>query len=203
MAKNTDPQISANAETAPQSETLPQMTQDTLLTIIANMQRQMLEMSSGQKALAEAIVQSGKIQSEAIIEAGKPKLPPKTDRQKAEEENDKQFREREKQLEVNKKLNLMYEQDNCDHIAGSSSLSEQRDIAGRTSIAWHRNDVGADVGVCTVCQRIFHPTDPVDKQGRTYAYWRKQPSFNRLSQAGHRTMMDPSKAVEDSYLRDR
>jgi hypothetical protein len=75
-------------------------------------------------------------------------------------------------------------------------LSEQRDIAGRTSIGWHRNDIGVDIGICSVCQRIFRPEDP------DYAQWRKKPSFNKLSQAGHRNVMNPVEAREQSYLHD-
>jgi len=168
---------------------------DALLTLIASMQQQLVE---SQKAAAAA---NAKL-AEAILETTKPREVLKSTKELAKEANDKKFDDAAKELKRRQKENLAYEQNLCDHIAGGSALSEQRDIAGRTAIIWHRNDVGVDIGICTVCQRIFHPKDPIDLQGHSYTYWRKKPSFNKLSAAGHRTMANPQTAMDESYLHD-
>lgn len=177
------------ASTTSESQTLeilPAMTQSDLLSIIAAMQKSQAESSEAIKALAQA-----------VVESSTPKAPFKSKRDLANEKNEEDARRREKELETYKKKLVQYSQtEGCDHIAGGNQLSEQRDIAGRTSIAWHRNDVGVEQGICTICQRVFLPHQP------DYAVWRKRPSFNRLSAAGFRTFMDPRKAMEDSYLHD-
>lgn len=178
--------ITETPETLNTSET-PLSTTD-LLKIIADLSRQNAE---GQKMLAAA-----------IIKTTEPREYVKTSKEIAEEANNKLFDERAKELAKRQKLTIKLEQDACDHIAGGSQLSEQRDIAGRTSIIWHRNDVGVDIGLCTVCQRPFRPSDGPDDQGHTYAYWRKKPSFNKLSAAGFRTILDPVRAQAESYLHD-
>jgi hypothetical protein len=159
-----------------------------LLKIIADLSRQNTEAN---KQLAAA-----------IIKTTEPREYKKTTKELAEEANNKLFDERAKELSRRQKLTVKLEQDACDHIAGGSQLSEQRDIAGRTSIIWHRNDVGVDIGLCTVCQRPFRPSDQPDEQGHTYAYWRKKPSFNKLSAAGFRTILNPVQAQAESYLHD-
>jgi len=168
---------------------------DALLTLIASMQQQLL---ASQTAAAEA---NAKL-AEAILETTKPREVLKSKADLAKEANDRQFDENAKELRRRQCANLLYNQDNCDHIAGCNELSEQRDIAGRTSIIWHRNDVSVDIGICTNCGRHFHPVDPVDSRGNSYTYWRKKPSFNKLSAAGQRTMQNPQKAMEESYLHD-
>lgn len=173
----------------------PPLSTDQLLTLIASMQQQLL---SAQQSAASA---NEKL-AEAILETTKPREPVKTKKQLAEEENTRQEKIRENQLRDYQKAVKKVNEQNCVHIAGCSELSEQMDIAHRTSILWHRNDVGVDIGVCTVCQRIFRPSDAADTDGKTYTYWRKQPSFNKLSQAGFRTILDPVRAREQSYLHD-
>lgn len=170
-------------ETPVTAATLPKMTTEDLLGIIAGMQQQLLESQKAQVAANQAL-------AEAIIESKKPYVDPK------KEINEKMFREQAKETELRQKANIRYAQNMCEHIAGCSPLSEQKDIAGRTSIIWHRTDVGADVGVCTVCQKIFRPGDP------DYAVWRNKKSFNKLSASGVRMFADPLKAREDSYLKD-
>lgn len=199
--KTKDEEVSPNIET-PTTETSQSfnssatpISTDALLTLIASMQQQLL---ASQTAAAEA---NAKL-AEAILETTKPREVLKTKADLAKEANDKQFDEKAKELRRRQRANLLYNQDNCDHIAGCNELSEQRDIAGRTSIIWHRNDVGVDIGICTNCGRHFHPTDAVDSRGNSYTYWRKKPSFNKLSAAGHRTMQNPQKAMEESYLHD-
>ena len=171
------------------------LSQEALLTLIVQMQAQLAE---SQKQAAEA---NEKLAA-AIIETTKPREAFKTEKELAREANEKMFDDQAKELRRRQRETARAEQDECVHIAGCSALSEQKDIAGRTSILWHRNDVGVDVGICTVCQRIFHPSDPEDKQGHSYTFWRKQPSFNKISAAGHRTVLNPIEAREKSYLHD-
>ena len=168
---------------------------DDMLRLLVSLQQQVAE---SQKQAAEA----NKALAAAIVKTTEPREYVKTTKEIAAEKNDELFKNNEKILEARKKANTKYAQSQCDHIAGCSDLSEQRDIAGRTSIAWHRNDVAVDIGICTVCTRIFRPSDEPDEQGRTYVYWRKKPSFNKLSAAGFRTILNPVQAQADSYLHD-
>ena len=192
-----EPDFSTNAETPATVETSQApLTTDQLLTIIANMQKQIAD---AQALAAEAQRESNaatKALADAVLETTKPKEYIKTKKELADEANQKLFDDRQRELQKRQKAVTKAEQDSCDHIAGGSPLSEQRDIAGRTSILWHRNDVGVDVGICTVCQRIFRPTDT------DFAIWRKKPSFNRLSASGYRTVLDPVRARAESFLHD-
>ena len=191
------PDVSTNVEATPEpvNTSVAPLTTDALLGLIASMSQQLL-------ASQNAARESNEKLAAAILETTKPREVLKTKEQLAREANDKLFDENARELKRRQKENEKYGQEMCDHVAGCNQLSEQRDIAGRLSIIWHRNDVGVDVGVCTNCARIFRPTDPADAQGHTYQYWRKKPSFNKLSAAGHRTMLNPQKAMEDSYLHD-
>jgi hypothetical protein len=171
------------------------LTTDQLLALLVTLQQQTAE---AQKQAAEA----NKALAAAIVKTTEPREVIKTPKELATEANEELFKKNEKVLEARKKANTKYAQSLCDHVAGCSELSEQRDIAGRTSIIWHRNDVSVDIGVCTVCQRIFRPSDEPDEQGRTYVYWRKKPSFNKLSQAGGRVLPDIATAQANSYLHD-
>lgn len=168
---------------------------DDLLRLIVTLQQQTTE-AQKQAASANAALAA------AIVKTTEPREYVKTAKELAAEQNDDLFKNNEKILEARKKANIKYAQSLCDHVAGCSDLSEQRDIAGRTSIVWHKNDVSVDIGVCTVCQRIFRPSDELDEQGHNYVYWRKKPSFNKLSMAGTRTIMDPVRAQSESYLHD-
>lgn len=198
--------ISANAETPDSTETATAvlepptsgpapLTTDQLLTLLVTLQQQVAQ---SQKEAADA----NRALAAAIVKTTEPREYVKSAKEIADEANNKLFDERAKELAKRQKANIQYEQSLCDHVAGCSSLSEQRDIAGRTSILWHSNDVNVDIGICTVCQRIFRPSDPVDDQGHNYLYWRKKPSFNKLSKAGSRTFMNPTQAAEESYLHD-
>jgi hypothetical protein len=96
---------------------------------------------------------------------------------------------REKQQGITDKI-----QRDCSHIAGTSSGGSVPDIAGRTSIVWHRispTDPIRDVGVCTGCLRKFFPEDG------DYAFWRRQPSFSRLSIAGIEAPMNEGEEVPE------
>jgi hypothetical protein len=182
--------VSTTVEALVTTENLPLLSQTDLLGILVAMQRQL---EASQKAQAEA----NKALADAILETTKPRERLLTRKERAEEENAKQERIREKDAEVRLKATIKYSQDNCDHIAGCNEQSSMRDIAGRTSIGWHRLDIGAEVGVCTVCQRIFTPLDP------EYRIWRKRPSFNQMSSSGNRNFADPIKALETSFLHDK
>jgi hypothetical protein len=183
--------LSADAETPVSTETQSPapLSTDDLLRLIVTLQQQTAE-AQKQAASANAALAA------AIVKTTEPREYIKTQKELAEEANNKLFDERAKELARRQKETTKLEQDSCDHIAGSSPLSEQRDIAGRTSIAWHRNDVGVDVGICTVCQRIFRPGQA------DYAIWRKKPSFNKISASGYRSFLEPMKAREESYLHD-
>lgn len=197
MSTKTLKPVSETAETTENIETSQApLTTDQLLTIIAQMQKQIVDaQSSAAEAQREANAAT-KALADAVLETTKPKEYVKTKKELADESNQKMFEERQRDLQKRQKATIKAEQDSCDHIAGGSPLSEQRDIAGRTSILWHRNDVGVDVGICTICQRIFRPSDP------DFAAWRKKPSFNRLSASGYRTILDPVRARKESVLQD-
>ncbi len=191
-------QVSATAETPQPAETntsASPLSTDQMLALLVRFQQEAVE---ARKEAAEA----NKALAQAIIETTKPREVLKSAKEIADEKNNKLFDERAKELTKRQKANIKYEQSLCDHVAGCSNLSEQRDIAGRTSIIWHSNDVNVDIGICTVCQRIFRPSDEADEQGHAYLYWRKKPSFNKLSRAGARTFMNPTQAAEQSYLHD-
>jgi hypothetical protein len=187
--------VSAPVETAPTAEntgidtSAHPLTTDQLLAIIVSLQQ---DNTKANAALANA-----------ILETTKPREVLKTAKELANEANDELFKKNEKEYRERERAANKYNQANCDHIAGGNQLSEQRDIAGRTSIVWHRTDTGADVGICTNCGRQFHPLDEADEQGHSYVYWRKKPSFNKLSESGNRQFANPSKAIADAYLRDR
>ena len=108
-------------------------------------------------------------------------------------ENEKNFRILYQTSESRRKFAKKLEQGLCTHIAGGNPLSETQDVHQRTSIVWHRTDLGIDIGLCTNCQRLFQPSDP------DYVKWRTKPSFNRLSAAGVRSFWDPTKAANFEY----
>jgi hypothetical protein len=102
-------------------------------------------------------------------------------------ENDKNFREELRRIEARVKYAKKQEQQQCPHVAGCNSLSETQDYHGRTSIVWHRTDLGTDIGICNNCHRLFQPSDS------DYLEWRKKPSFNKMSMAGSRLFYNPPK----------
>lgn len=194
--------ISANAETAPNPELVAfnssasPISVEGLLSLIASLSQQLVATQQSTAAANEQL-------AAAILKTTEPKEVLKTRQQLAQEENDKLFDANAKELRRRQLLNKTAVENDCVHIAGCSQLSEQKDIAGRTSIVWHRTDAQYDVGICTVCGRQFHPDDPLDALGHTYNFWRKQSSFNKLSAAGYRQFENPGKARVDSYLRDQ
>jgi len=180
--KSETPEVKPKAESA--EAPTPAMTTEQLLALVVNMQQQLATLVANQSASSEK-------QTEAILE-----LALKTQKQVAEELNEKQFKDQQKQQEAIAKANQKWAHENCDHIAGCNALGETANVAGLTAIIWHRGDVGQTTGICTVCQRIFKQTDP------DFYQWRKKKSFNRESASGLRTVPDPLKAIELSYLHD-
>jgi len=168
----------------------PAMSTTQLLSLVASMQQQLA-------AIVEMSTKNSERQTEAILELARPKEPLKTARQIADEINEKQFKDQQRKQEEWSKANEKYAHENCEHIAGCNALSETKDIAGRTSIIWHRGDVGQTTGICTVCQRIFKESDP------DFAKWRRMKSFNKDSASGIRTVYGNTDEVRaKSYLHD-
>jgi hypothetical protein len=157
------------------------------------MQRQLV---ASQKSAAE----SNAALANAILETTKPREYIPTAKELAAQANEKMIKNLEVELARRQKATKAYEQKMCDHIAGG--MGETKDVHQRTSILWHRTDAQTDIGICTECQRMFHPEDPIDHLGHDYTYWRRKGSFNRVSAAGFRQFMDPLKAQHDSFLRD-
>ena len=180
-------------ETEAMNSSATPISTDGLLTLIASMQQQLLESQEAARAANENL-------AKAILKTTEPREEIKTKKQLAEEANQKMFEEQSKEQRRRQLETKKYEQEVCDHLAGG--LGEVKDVHQRTSIIWHRTDAQVDVGICTTCGRIFHPEDPLDKQGRDYSYWRRKGSFNKISAAGVRQFMDPKKAQHDSFLRD-
>ena len=159
-------------------ETPTPITNETLLTLIATMQQQVVE---AQKAQAEA---NAKL-AEAIVKLNEPKAP-YVDPAKAV--NDETFRKQMDDIHRFEKANKAYAESNCTHIAGSNQLSDTPDLHGRTAIAWHTGDIGQETGICTVCGHLFRDVDP------DFHIWRRKKSINHQSAAGHRTVRDPEGA---------
>jgi hypothetical protein len=173
-------------ETQAEPEVLPPLTQTDLLTIIASMQKQLVASQSATAQLAAA-----------IKDLATPKAPIKSRKQIADEENEKLFQDRQIALERTKKANDNYLHSICEHIAGSNKIGEGfKDLQGRTSYQWHRNDVGVEIGVCSICQDVLLPDNP------RYMEWRRKPAFGKMSTAGQRTVMNFADALEKSVLRD-
>lgn len=165
---------------------LPPMSTSDLLTIIATMQKQLMDQQRLQTEANQAL-------ATAILDSRKPYEGPK---EAAKKLNDEIFKKQEDLLTKQTKANIKNAQSQCDHIAGCNQLSEQKDLYGKTSIAWHRGDLGQVFGVCTVCQRIFHQDDP------DFQEWKRKPSFNKMSASGSRWVANPVDAQRASRLHD-
>ena len=193
MANNAPVKETAAATVSPETPKAevaqPAMTTEQLLALVVNMQQQLVKMQ--EQTAAASAAQTG-----AILELAKPREAAKSAREIANEANDKLFKDQQREQEKRTRESNKFAQDQCEHIAGCSPLSESKDIAGRTSIIWHRGDVGQTTGICTVCQRIFKQSDP------DFYVWRKKKSFNKDSASGFRTVMDTLAAIEKSYLHD-
>lgn len=182
-----DPAVPQASEAIDPNAPLPQMTMAQLLAVITAATQQQSAAPNTQM-----LQEMGKTIAEAILESRKPMPDPKAE---AQRKNDELFREQEREQQRRTKENRKAIQKACSHIAGS--YGDLEDMHHRTSIAWHRNDVGVEVGICTGCNRIFYPDDP------DYSEWRQKKSFCRvMSAAGPRTVFDHKDALEKTHLKD-
>ena len=152
----------------------PVLTIESLLGVIASMQKQQADAND---KLANALLESRK---------------PYEDPNK--KVNDDLFRKQFEETARRQEQNQKYSQSVCEHIAGCNPLGDTKDLYGRTSIVWHIGDVGQDVGICTVCQRIWHEGDP------DFSQWRTKKSINVQSASGRRTVYNPIEARELARL---
>lgn len=97
----------------------------------------------------------------------------------ADKENEKNQQEQMKKTVKKQRRNKEYEQAYCHHMAGCNALSHRE--ADTTAINWHEVHSHLWIGVCSVCQREFWPTDA------DYNFWRRKRSFNQPSRAGEHT----------------
>lgn len=110
---------------------------------------------------------------EAIEESNRPFVDP------IQEENERLFREMSRRIHEDNESRIKEQREFCPHIAGCNALSDKRDAYNRTSIIWHTFSWGEKpVGICTNCQREFHPSDS------DYERWRNLPSINLASSGG-------------------
>jgi hypothetical protein len=119
--------------------------------------------------------------ADALIESRKPYKDP------AQEANEEMFRENTRRQFEQERINRKAEQDNCAHIAGCNSLSDERHPSGKSSIIKHYLDSGVLIGICTVCQRVWWPDEPDYKEAI------QKPSINRPSRSGQRFQLTQGK----------
>ena len=179
--------VAENAQTPELDTSINPLSTTELLKLVASMQQQLL-------ASQEAAAKSNAALANAILETTKPREEFKTKKQLAEEENDRQFLKQQKELQRRQKENIKTQQSYCDHVAGG--LGAEKDLRGRLSIVWHRNDLRVDVGICTVCQKIFRPGE------EDYLRFRNKKSINLLSAAGDHWVEDFNEAQKKSFLQD-
>jgi hypothetical protein len=115
--------------------------------------------------------------SGALLESRKPYV---SDAQKANEET---MRKSMKDQRERLMADIRASQDTCPHLQGANALSEK--TGDMTSIVQHRLDIGAVIGICTNCQRVFKPGDP------DYLTQMRRKSGNKMSSAGIRMFLDP------------
>jgi hypothetical protein len=112
----------------------------------------------------------------------------------ADKENDKRQNEQMRASVKRQRRNQELERAACQHLAGCNQLSDRP--ADTTSIIWHEVHSHLWLGICTVCQREFWPTDA------DYAFWRRKRSFNTQSRAGeHNTEMNNDEYVAAEHPR--
>ena len=161
-----EPEVLAPVARSKKTEPAPiVMSQESLLELIGKMN----------EGIAEKL-------ANALIESKKPYIDP------AQESNKEADRASARRQRIRDAANKKADQDNCPHLAGSNSLSDQPDLLNRTSIIWHTSDSSETFGICTNCQRIFRDNDA------DYVTWRRRPSINKQSRAGERFFADPMRA---------
>lgn len=119
---------------------------------------------------------------EAILESRKPYTDPNAERIK------RNVRKKMREQLLKEDRNIDLEQERCVHMQGLHGR-----IPGQlTAIAKHLLDTGEMIGICLACLRIFRSHDA------DYMYWLQRPSGCELSQAGRRTLVNPSEAIKIS-----
>jgi hypothetical protein len=133
-------------------------------------------------SVSQAVEASSKVIAAALVESRKPYVDPRA------EANDKVMREQMR--EVHNRINAEIEasRDQCAHLQGSNALSEFQGQLG--SFVLHQLDTGVVVGICTNCQKQIWSNRKED------AEWFRKKSANRMSRAGQRVFMNPTKAME-------
>lgn len=115
--------------------------------------------------------------SNALLESRKPYV------SDAQKENEKTMRESMKAQRERLMADIRASQETCPHLQGANALSEK--TGDMTSIVQHRLDIGAVIGICTNCQRVFKPGDA------DYLVQMRRKSGNKMSSAGIRMFLDP------------
>lgn len=132
-------------------------------------------------SVSQAVEQSSKVIAQALIDSRKPYVDPN------KAENDRRFRESEREVQARIRAEIEASRDNCEHLQGSNALSEFQGQLG--SFVLHQLDTGAVVGICTNCQKQIWSNVAEDQK------WFKRKSANRMSRAGQRFFMDPVKVM--------
>jgi hypothetical protein len=132
-------------------------------------------------SVSQAVEQSSKVIAQALVESRKPYVNP------LHEENDRRLREANHEIQERIKREIEASRDNCAHLQGSNALSEFQGMLG--SFVLHQLDTGVVVGICTNCQKQIWSNEPKDSE-----FFRRK-SANRMSRAGQRFFLDPSKAM--------
>lgn len=132
-------------------------------------------------SVSQAVEQSSKVIAQALVESRKPYVKPE------DEENARRMRESSHEIQARIKREIEASRDNCAHLQGSNALSEFQGMLG--SFVLHQLDTGVVVGICTNCQKQIWSNDAKDSD-----FFRRK-SANRMSRAGQRFFLDPSKAM--------
>jgi hypothetical protein len=90
----------------------------------------------------------------AIQESRKPYVSPE------QEQNEQQARDSMRKQAEGQRRQREWDQKNCPHIMACNPLSSTRDMFGRSSFIKHRLDTGAEILLCTNCQKVVWPDDP-------------------------------------------
>lgn len=132
-------------------------------------------------SVSQAVEQSSKVIAQALVDSRKPYVAPGT------EENERRMREQNREIQERIKREIEASRESCAHLQGSNALSEFQGQLG--SFVLHQLDTGVVVGICTNCQKQIWSNVAEDAE-----HFRRK-SANRLSRAGQRFFLDPSKAM--------
>lgn len=132
------------------------------------------ELLSGKSELSQKDFLKELVEGLAVAVSGRYK----TD---AEKENDKRQREQMRKSVKQQLKNAETDRLYCRHMAGTNPRSDvPHPHNAFTAIAWHVLNGTFKIGICSICQREFWPTDS------DYRYWRSRPSYNKESKTGDR-----------------